>query len=317
MTGVAARARAAGVPVLKPVPATDEALLRVHTPAYLGAVLETAGRPVAFDADTVTSPESVDLARLAAGAACQAVDLVLEGTAHRVAALVRPPGHHAEADRAMGFCLFNNVAVAAAHARARGAARVAIVDFDVHHGNGTQWSFYGDPAVLVVSTHQFPLYPGTGAAREAGTGAGEGFTVNVPMEAGSDDADYAAVYGRVVCPVVRAFRPDLLLVSAGFDAHVADPLAGMRATTGGFGWLCLELARLADEICGGRLVAVTEGGYDLHAFGDSLGAMVEALDRSPANDRWPGAAGPGGEPAPRGQRAVEAVRAVHGQRWQL
>ena len=317
MTGVATRARAAGVPVLEPVPATDQALLRVHTADYLDAVLETAGRPVAFDADTVTSPESVALARLAAGAACQAVDLVLDGTARRAAALVRPPGHHAEADRAMGFCLFNNVAVAAAHARARGTARVAIVDFDVHHGNGTQWSFYEDPAVLVVSTHQFPLYPGTGAAREAGTGAGEGFTVNVPMEAGSDDADYAVVYERVVFPVVRAFAPDLLLVSAGFDAHAADPLAGMRVTTGGFGWLCRGLAHLADEICGGRLVAVTEGGYDLHALGESLDAMVDAFHRAPAHGSEAAIAEPASEPATRGQRAVEAVRAVHGQRWQL
>ncbi|MGE0394040.1 MAG: histone deacetylase [Vicinamibacterales bacterium] len=316
MQAVAAEARAAGIAVLEPQPATDAQLLRVHEATYLRAVLATSGRPVAFDADTMTSPESVELARLAAGAACQAVDVVLDGQARRAAAFVRPPGHHAESGLAMGFCLFNNIAVVAAHARAHGVGRVAIVDFDVHHGNGTQWSFYDDPSVLFISTHQFPFYPGTGAAAEAGAGAGLGFTVNVPMEAGCGDADYATVFDRVVLPVVRRFRPELLLVSAGFDAHAADPLAGMQVTTDGFGRMCRTLVRLADEVCHGRIVAVTEGGYDLPALGGSLRALVAAFgEMAPAAGAAAVAEVAG--TAVRGARAVDAVRAVHARRWQL
>lgn len=313
MRAVAAEAQAAGVPVLEPQPASDAQLLRVHEAAYLRAVLGTSGRPTAFDADTITSPESVDLARRAAGAACQAVDLVLDGSARRAAAFVRPPGHHAEADRAMGFCLFNNIAVAAAHARSRGVARVAIVDFDVHHGNGTQWSFYDDPSVLFVSTHQFPFYPGTGAAAEVGAGAGTGFTVNVAMEAGCGDADYVEVFERVVLPVVRQFGPELLLLSAGFDAHRDDPLAGMQVTTEGFGRLCRMLAALADGVCGGRVVAVTEGGYNLPALAGSLRALIAAFVgpvTEPDASRGAGASA-------RADRAISAVRTAHEGRWRL
>ena len=194
----------------------------------------TAGQAVMLDPDTFTSPDSYDIARLAAGATVQAAE-------HAVAerepafALVRPPGHHAEPDRAMGFCLFNNVAVAAAAMLARGLERIAIVDIDVHHGNGTQAMFYEEPRVLYVSTHQFPFYPGTGAADEIGAGDGRGFTVNVPMEAGSTDADYALVHRDIVGPVLDEFRPELVLVSAGYDAHERDPLASMRMTTEGYG----------------------------------------------------------------------------------
>ena len=192
----------------------------------------TAGNAVMLDADTFTSPESYDVARLAAGATVQAAEWALDH-GEPAFALVRPPGHHAEADRAMGFCFFNNVAVAAAAMIARGLERVAIVDIDVHHGNGTQAMFYDDPRVLYVSTHQFPFYPGTGAADEIGAADGRGFTVNVPMEAGSTDADYALVHRDVVVPVLDEFRPQLVLVSAGFDAHERDPLAAMRMTARG------------------------------------------------------------------------------------
>lgn len=313
MQVVAGQWRASGGRVVGPRPATDEELLRVHAASYVAAVMATSGRAVAFDADTVTSPASVELARLAAGAACHAVDLVLDGASTRAVALVRPPGHHAERDRAMGFCLFNNVAVAAAHARARGLTRVAVVDVDVHHGNGTQGCFYDDPAVLFASTHQFPFYPGTGGAGELGAGPGLGFTVNVPMEAGSADADYLRVYAQIILPVVRQFAPELVLLSAGFDAHTDDPLAGMQVTTGGFACLFRMLVGLADQVCGGRLVAVTEGGYNLPALGGSLRALIDACGLAVGHADAPVP----GEAAPRGERAIAAALPHLARHWTL
>src|SRR5688572_28320473 len=191
LAGVAAECRARGIAVLEPREATNAEMERIHDAEYVARVAATAGRTVAFDPDTYTSPQSHEVARLAAGAAIQGVDRALDGPAgSRALALVRPPGYHAERNRAMGFCFFNNIAVAAAHARARGLLRVAIVDYDVHHGNGTQWAFYDDPSVLFISSHQFPYYPGTGAADEIGTGPGAGYTVNLPLAAGATDADY-------------------------------------------------------------------------------------------------------------------------------
>jgi acetoin utilization deacetylase AcuC-like enzyme len=220
---VAGAWRDAGGHTVPPRPATREELLRVHSAAHVDALGRLAGRAAAIDADTFTSPESFEIALLAAGAAVQAAEHALD-TRDTAFALVRPPGHHAERDTAMGFCLFNNVAIAAAAAIARGLSRVAIVDIDVHHGNGTQWMFYDDPRVLYVSTHQFPFYPGTGAADEIGTGPGRHFTVNVPLEAGATDADYVHSY-LGVRTVLEQFVPQLLLISAGFDAHEDDPLA--------------------------------------------------------------------------------------------
>jgi acetoin utilization deacetylase AcuC-like enzyme len=178
----------------------------------------------------------------------------------------------------MGFCFFNSIAAAAAHARARGLARVAVVDFDVHHGNGTQWAFYDDPSVLFISSHQYPFYPGTGAASDVGRGAGLGFTVNLPIAAGGTDDDFTRIYSTIAVPVLRQFKPNLILLSAGFDAHMDDPLGGMRLTTGCFGRLTAAIAAVADECCGGRLVAVTEGGYDLKALAESLRVTIEALE---------------------------------------
>jgi len=274
LEAVAASFKEQGGQVLAPRAATDADLERVHTREHIDAIVATRGKATMIDADTFTSPDSDAIARLAAGAVLTGVDHALDGgRGARALVLVRPPGHHAEADRAMGFCLYNNVAVGAAYARSRGLARVAIVDYDVHHGNGTQWIFYEDPAVLYVSSHQYPFYPGTGAASEKGRGAGLGFTLNVPLEAGEKDDEIERKYAEQVIPAVRAFKPDLLLVSAGFDAHVMDPLGQLRMTTAGFGRLTKMLVALADDVCEGKVVLVTEGGYDLKALSDCLKAV--------------------------------------------
>jgi acetoin utilization deacetylase AcuC-like enzyme len=287
MDVIADRWRQQGGEVAAPGTATIEQLARVHAGEYVRRISETAGRVVALDPDTYTSPETYEVALTAAGAAIDAVEHVLRG-AHGVAlALVRPPGHHAERSRAMGFCLFNNVAVAAAHARTLGAHRVAIVDYDVHHGNGTQHVFESNPNVLYASTHQFPFYPGTGAADEIGVGSGGGFTVNLPLERGAVSEDYRLVFEEVVLPVVRQFKPDLVVVSAGFDAHERDPLANMRLTTEAFAAMTMELRAVAAECCDGRMVLVTEGGYDLHALAASLDAVVETLAGPIGPAKWP------------------------------
>jgi acetoin utilization deacetylase AcuC-like enzyme len=313
MQVVAAEFRQRGVQVLEPRSASDDEIARIHERDYLTMLRETAGRAVSLDADTFTSPETYEVARLAAGAAVDAVDRVVDGEpGTRAMALIRPPGHHAERNRAMGFCFFNNIAIAAAHARARGVAKVAIVDYDVHHGNGTQWSFYGDPSVLFISSHQFPYYPGTGAADEVGTGAGAGFTINLPLAAGATDADYEHVYARIAWPVLRAFRPDLVLLSAGFDAYMDDPLGGMRLTADCFGRLTASLAAIADECCQGRLVAVTEGGYDLKGLADCLRATIGALDT-----RAPATSGARGDDTPRADATIRAVRPHLAKYWRL
>jgi acetoin utilization deacetylase AcuC-like enzyme len=308
--GVAERWRERGGPILPPRAATRDELARVHDEIYLDAIAATAGRAVSLDADTYTSPESVEIAALAAGAAVMAAEHAL-AHAEPAFALVRPPGHHAERDRAMGFCLYNNVAVAAAAARARGIDRVAIVDIDVHHGNGSQWMFYDDPRVLYVSSHQFPFYPGTGAALEIGTGDGKGFTVNVPLEAGATDADYQYAYDTVVLPVLEQFQPALTLVSAGFDAHERDPLASMRMTAAGFGAIVSGLSRVARRH--GALALVTEGGYDLDALEACLEASIAAVSADEAAAVHTSAPGP----ARRGERAVAAVRAALQMFWKL
>jgi acetoin utilization deacetylase AcuC-like enzyme len=312
MQAVASEFRQKGLAVEEPRPATDAEIGRIHAAEYITLVRETAGRAVALDPDTFTSPKTFEAARMAAGAAVSAVDHVLDkGQGTRAFALVRPPGHHAEHARAMGFCFFNTIAIAAAHARARGLTRVAIVDFDVHHGNGTQWSFYDDPAVLFISSHQYPYYPGTGAAVDIGKGSGTGFTVNLPLSAGATDADYEVAYTRVALPVLRQFRPELVLVSAGFDAHMDDPLAGMRLTSAYFGRLTRAIADMADATAGGRLVAVTEGGYDLAGLAASLRASIRALTAEAASH-----ADPTGQ-TPRGEATIKAVTPHLSKYWKL
>jgi acetoin utilization deacetylase AcuC-like enzyme len=277
LDAVAASFKKQGGEVVEPRAATDEDLLRVHTQEHVDAIVATRGKATMIDEDTFTSPDSDDIARLAAGAVLTGIDRALDGPkGSRSLVLVRPPGHHAEADRAMGFCLYSNVAVGAAYARSRGCARVAIVDYDVHHGNGTQWIFYEDPTVLFVSSHQYPFYPGTGAASEKGRGEGHGFTLNIPLDAGAKDDEIERKYAAQVIPAVRNFKPDLLLISAGFDAHEMDPLGQLRMTTEGFGRLTKTLIDLANEVCEGRVVLVTEGGYDLKALSDSLNAVIAA-----------------------------------------
>lgn len=278
--GVALTWSERGGQVVEPRRARVEDLVRVHTAAYVEQIAKTAGRAVRLDPDTYTSPETFDVAMLAAGATLDGIDHALEFGAPAVC-FVRPPGHHAERDTAMGFCFFNNVAVGAAYARAKGLQRVAIVDFDVHHGNGTQEMFYDDPTVLYASVHQYPYYPGTGGPAEIGRGAGAGFTVNAPLEAGATDADYDLIFADLLVPALEAFAPDLLLVSAGFDAHHRDPLAAMRLTTDGFEAMIGRLWGLASGVCGGRCVAVTEGGYDLHALSDGLRVLLDGLSQAP------------------------------------
>jgi acetoin utilization deacetylase AcuC-like enzyme len=286
----------ASLELCTPPPATDEQLLRVHTEAHLAAVDGTRGRTVRFDADTQAGPRSSEAARLAAGAVTAAVDAVLAGSLQRAFCAVRPPGHHAEAERAMGFCLFNNVAVGAAHALASGLTRVAVIDWDVHHGNGTQAAFWRDPRVLYVSTHAYPFYPGTGALAEVGEGDGRGYTVNLPFPFAAGDAEYTAVYRRVVAPVVSEFDPELVLVSVGFDPHRDDPLAPMRVTERGFGSMAAACLSAAAGAAGGRAVFVLEGGYDLEGIASSSAAVARRILGKPAAEGPAAEAGASIEP---------------------
>jgi len=264
---------------LSPRPVSIEELELVHAPEYISYVRGKAEKGGAWlDADTIVCPRSYEAALYAAGGVVAAVEAVLKGEVNNAFALVRPPGHHATHDGAMGFCLFNNVAIAARCALSNcGLRRVLIVDFDVHHGNGTQDAFYADPEVLYFSTHQYPFYPGTGWLDETGTGKGEGTTVNFPMAAGWGDEEYLRAFNEVLVPVARRFQPQLILVSAGFDAHWADHLAMMKATVTGFAQTATILRELAAELCQGRLVFTLEGGYNLRVVASSVKAFFDVL----------------------------------------
>ncbi|MHC5025210.1 MAG: histone deacetylase family protein [Planctomycetota bacterium] len=291
-----------GVERARPTPAPRDALALVHDEPHVNAMLQLRGRAGAVDSDTVYCEHTIDAALLAAGAGLAAVDAVLNGHAANAFALVRPPGHHAEPHAAMGFCFFNTIAIAAAHALGRDdVERVLIVDWDVHHGNGTDAAFAARPDLLFYSMHQAPFYPGTGALTDIGTGAGRGTTVNVPLSAGCDDEAYLAVMHHVLVPVAERFRPDLVLVSAGFDAHADDPLGGMDVSDAGFAAMLAIVRGIADRHADGRLALILEGGYDVDALARCARLMVDGL------------AGPG-RPigAVRGTAAwLDTVRAVH------
>ncbi|MGD0192359.1 MAG: histone deacetylase family protein [Rhizomicrobium sp.] len=258
--------------------AEREDLLRVHTAAIVDAILgaEIAqGRFGYIDGDTSMSFGSAEAALRAAGAVTRAVDEIAAGRIGNAFCAVRPPGHHAERNRAMGFCLFNNVAIGALHARAvHGLVRGAVVDFDVHHGNGTQDIFFGDPDLLYASTHQSPLYPGTGSESEKGVA---GNVVNAPLAPGSGSSQFRAAFDHVLLPALEAFRPEFIFISAGFDAHRADPLAELQLDEEDFGWATRKICEIAGRVCRGRVVSALEGGYDLDALGRSAAAHVRAL----------------------------------------
>ncbi len=260
-------------------PTSDEWILCAHTREHMERVRATRGSAGSYlDPDTYTNAHSYDAACKAVDAVLAAVDAVVKGAVQRVFCAVRPPGHHAERNRAMGFCLFNNIAIGARYARLRHKLhRVFILDWDVHHGNGTQDIFYEDPSVFFCSLHQFPLYPGTGTRRETGRGAGEGYTLNVPLPPGSGDETYVRFFEDELGATIRRFSPDLIMISAGFDAHRDDPLANMELTTEGFVRLTRIVTGLADEVCGGRIVSVLEGGYGLEALAACAAGHVRAL----------------------------------------
>jgi len=291
--------------------ATDAELARAHTPDYLALLASTDGQPPrALDPDTVAGPRSFAAARRAAGALLTGLDACLAGEARGAFALVRPPGHHAERDAAMGFCLLNHVAIAAEHALAKGCRRVLIVDPDVHHGNGTQHAFEARDDVLFISSHRWPFYPGTGAPSEIGVGDGAGFTLNLPLQAGMGDAELLALWQRVAAPVVAAFAPDCVLVSAGFDTWQHDPLGGLRVTERGFAALFALFRDWADAQCPGRIAAVLEGGYDAAGVAAGVRAALTAF-AAPSTPPVPEL----GPPCAELEHALAQARRHHAPHW--
>lgn len=262
--------------------ATHEELAYVHDLSYIQSISATKGKSVRLDPDTSTSPKSYEAALKAAGGLLSLIDAVMEGKIDNGFALIRPPGHHAEKNRAMGFCLFNNIAVGARYLEKKyGLKRIIIVDFDLHHGNGTQHSFYRDATVLYFSTHQYPYYPGTGWIDETGEGEGRGYTVNVPFSYGMDDDDYIYAFKEVLVPVSDMYKPEIILVSAGFDAHYNDPLGGMRVTEKGYAMMTRIMLDIAKRHCNGRIIYALEGGYGLDGLTSSVKAVIQELRGTP------------------------------------
>jgi acetoin utilization deacetylase AcuC-like enzyme len=298
---------------LQPREATAEEIQWIHTPSYYQTIESTrdCGHRQ-LDPDTHVSSQSYLAAKVAAGGLCVLIDAVCSGEMQNGFALVRPPGHHAEAGRGMGFCIYNNVAIAARYAQNRGLAKnVLIVDWDLHHGNGTQHAFENDPTVLYFSSHQFPYYPGTGRPDEVGQGAGEGYTVNVPLPGGQGDEDFLRIYQDVLEPIANQFQPDLVLVSAGFDIYRRDPLGGMGVSEEGFAEITRILMRIADASCQGKIVLTLEGGYHLDGLAQSVKRVIQALqgEASPSSSRP--------QPSDTTGRIVEHVRATQQAYWSL
>lgn len=279
MTFLEQRGYLSQVGVVEPRPATPAEISYAHEENFIREMERFARQGGGmWDPDTVVSPASYDVALLAAGGVITAVDRVLEGRTRVAWAMVRPPGHHAEPGRAMGFCLFNNIAIAARHAQKQwNVQKILIVDWDVHHGNGTQAAFWNDPHILYFSTHQMPLYPGTGRVEEVGGPAARGLTVNIPLPPGTGDAGHVYAWEKVLLPLARAFQPELIMVSAGYDAYFADPLAGMQVTLAGFRRLARLVSDIAREYCGGRIVLTLEGGYHLQGLAVTIAGTIAEL----------------------------------------
>lgn len=294
--------------------AEREELLMIHSPDYIDILEATDGISYTYlDPDTQTSAGSYKAALLAAGGLCEAISRVYSGEVENAFALIRPPGHHAEKDRAMGFCMFNNVAIGARYAQKYlGLDRILIADWDLHHGNGTQHAFEDDPSVLYFSTHQYPYYPGTGSHAEVGKGKGEGFTINVPLSTGYGDGEYTAIFERILKPVAREFDPDIILVSAGFDIFKDDPLGGMDVTPGGFAGLTRIIMDIAGLCCNGRVIITLEGGYHIQGQSDSVKAVLKELSGksiTDTNDLLSGA------DMKMVDHAVNPVKRIHGRYW--
>ncbi len=303
---------AGSLALIAPRPAADEELKYIHTVEHVRKIAATAGKPyVSLDPDTQTSTRSYEAALLAVGAGFALVDAIMAGRIDNGFALVRPPGHHAENNRAMGFCLFNNIALAAQYARKKhGLERIFIVDWDLHHGNGTQRAFWNDRQVLYFSTHQYPYYPGTGGLSEVGSESAPGYTINCPLSSGYQDEDFAQIFERVLSPIARQFKPDLILVSAGFDTYFEDPLGAMLVTPKGYARMTRILLQLARELCQGRLLLMLEGGYHLEGLNLSVMAVLrELLGRSLLSEREQR------EDDRPSLPIVERVWAVQGQYW--
>jgi len=264
---------------IEPRVATHKEIETIHSPSYVEYIASTAGQSCVYlDPDTATSPETYEISKLAVGGVCNAIDEVMDGKVDNAFAFVRPPGHHAEKDAAKGFCVFNNIAIGAMHAISKyNLKRILIVDWDLHHGNGTQHSFYNDPRILYFSTHQYPYYPGTGAMQEIGRGPGEGYTINVPLLEGAGDADFVKIFRKILQPVALEFKPELILLSAGFDTYFQDPLGGMRVKPEGFANMARILLNIAGTCCRGRFVAVLEGGYHISGLTRSVKAVLEEM----------------------------------------
>jgi acetoin utilization deacetylase AcuC-like enzyme len=294
--------------------AKREELLMIHSPDYIDMLEGSDGKSSTYlDPDTQTSPGSYKAALLAAGGLCEAISKVCSGELENAFALIRPPGHHAERDKAMGFCIFNNVAIGAMYAQKYiGLDRILIADWDLHHGNGTQHAFEDDPSILYFSTHQYPYYPGTGSCAEVGKYKGEGFTINVPLSTGYGDCEYIAIFDRILRPISKGFDPNLILVSAGFDIFKGDPLGGMDVTPRGFAGLTRIIMDIADLYCNGKVIITLEGGYNIQGQSDSVKAVLKELSGKSMTDYDDLLSKADMEMV---DYAIEPVKRVHGGYW--